>query len=300
MQGSFAYRHSGLTVASAIALPEWEAFAIEDASCPDVAITIADNPPPIFAEGSEVTVPDGRLRFAIPGIGGWEIVGGHAISIFPSLAADPAELRLFTLGSAWAALGYQRGFAMWHGSCVAYEGRAVLMCGAAGAGKSTLAAALVDRGASLVADDLSRAAPSAEGAVIYPSSTRIKLWREAMERLGWGDRQIGRDWMREDKLHCAAGSLARDAAPLRLHAIIVLDEGDAEATRRLKGSEALSAVMEGTLYRPQMLDALDGWGAQGALAASIVAATPVYRLTRPKDFAALDQTCAVIERLTAT
>lgn len=40
-----------------------------------------------------------------------------------------------------------------HASCVAYDGRAVLITGKSGAGKSSLALALINNGARLVADD---------------------------------------------------------------------------------------------------------------------------------------------------
>lgn len=40
-----------------------------------------------------------------------------------------------------------------HASCVAKDGRAILICGRSGAGKSDLALRLVDRGAKLVSDD---------------------------------------------------------------------------------------------------------------------------------------------------
>src|SRR3546814_5042791 len=40
-----------------------------------------------------------------------------------------------------------------HASCVALDGRAVLLMGASGSGKSDLALRLIDRGWSLVSDD---------------------------------------------------------------------------------------------------------------------------------------------------
>lgn len=42
---------------------------------------------------------------------------------------------------------------MIHASCVAVDGRAALLCGVSGSGKSDLALRLLDRGASLVSDD---------------------------------------------------------------------------------------------------------------------------------------------------
>ena len=40
-----------------------------------------------------------------------------------------------------------------HASCVALDGRAILLCGLSGSGKSDLALQLIDRGFTLVADD---------------------------------------------------------------------------------------------------------------------------------------------------
>ena len=40
-----------------------------------------------------------------------------------------------------------------HGSCIAWQGRGVLILGAPGSGKSTLALECIDQGAELVADD---------------------------------------------------------------------------------------------------------------------------------------------------
>ncbi|WP_261389075.1 HPr kinase/phosphorylase [Qipengyuania aquimaris] len=289
------YRHSGLLVASAIELPEWEGFACEPGD-PDVRIALSDEPCPDCPADGSVAVGE-SLRFAVEGIGGWQVEGGHSISLHPGLTADLPELRLFTLGSAWGGLGYQRGFAMWHGSAVERDGRAVLLCGDAGAGKSTMAAALVARGAMLVADDLSRIEPARENASIHPSSARIKLWREAVERFGWRDRVLQRDYYREDKFHCSVPGHSAGKAPFRLAAIVSLEEGETLSFQRLPGGEALKTAMKQSIYRPEMIEALGKWGEQGALGAQITANCPVYRLTRPKDFAALDDACERIESL---
>ena len=289
------YRHSGLLVSSALELPEWEAFSC-DGGTPDVRIVLSDELCPDCPSDGSVAVGD-SLRFAIEGIGGWQIEGGHTIRLHPALTANAAELRLFTLGSAWGGLGYQRGFAMWHGSAVERGGRAVLFCGGSGAGKSTMAAAMIARGAQLVADDLSRIEAQNGSSSIYPSSSRIKLWRGAIDYFGWRDRVLQRDYFRDDKFHCAIASGSTQRKPLQLAAIISLEEGDRIALDPVSGAASVETSLRKTMYRPEMLEALGRWGEQGASAARIVANCPVYRLTRPKDFRTLDETCALVDEL---
>ena len=56
----------------------------------------------------------------------------------------------------------------WQATCVAIGGRGVLIEGAAGTGKSSLALALIDRGAVLVGDDSVRLAPHRGGVSASP------------------------------------------------------------------------------------------------------------------------------------
>lgn len=299
MSPPFRYCHSGLSVASDIELPEWEAFALSGAGEPDVRIVLSDRPSPECpADGSVAGLQ--TLRFAIEGIGAWQVEGGHTILLHPGLATRPEEVRLFTLGSAWGGLGYQRGFAMWHGSAVRIGEQTVLLCGDSGAGKSTMAAALCARGGVLVTDDLGRVEPSTRGALVHPASSRIKLWSEATNHLGWQDRILQRDYYRDDKFHCSAPESAAGEGPQELAAIIALADGETCEVERASGAEALRTIMTGTLYRPQMLDALGGWGRQGALAAQIASQCPVFTLRRPKEFAALDTVCERIAELLRT
>ena len=55
-----------------------------------------------------------------------------------------------------------------HATCIAIGGRAVLLTGRSGSGKSDLALRLIDRGASLVSDDYTRL--RREGAALFASA----------------------------------------------------------------------------------------------------------------------------------
>lgn len=52
-----------------------------------------------------------------------------------------------------------------HGTCVAVDGAGVLLCGPSGSGKSDLGLRLIDAGAFLVADDLTRLVRESKGLV---------------------------------------------------------------------------------------------------------------------------------------
>lgn len=288
------YRHSGLEIATEIALPEWDAFASNWNGQADIQIVLADEGSlPFPADGS--TYSSGTTSgFHVEGVGNWKLEAGLRMTLYPSLAADPAELRLFTLGSAWGLLGYQRGNAMWHGSAVERSGRAVLFCGEAGEGKSTMAAAMLATGTALVGDDLSRVEPTSGAALIYPSSSRLKLWKATIEHFGWRERMVQRDFMREDKFHCHVERNHAGEAPLPLAAVVVLASGDELLLEPLSGSEALANVLRGTIYRPEAIESMGRWGEQGALAARIVANTQVFRLTRPRDLEAIGQGAGLV------
>lgn len=58
-----------------------------------------------------------------------------------------------------------------HASTVAIDGRAVLIAGRPGSGKSDLALRLIDRGATLVSDDYTIVARSGSGLVATPPET---------------------------------------------------------------------------------------------------------------------------------
>lgn len=290
----YRYRHSGCSIGSQIELPEWQAFAVEgDADGVEVSIELGT------VGQAELERADAEhVAFEVPGTGRWAISAGKNILIDPEKEAQAEELRLFTLGSAWGALGYQRRWAMWHASGVAIGGRAALFCGDSAQGKSTMAGAMVSRGHRLVADDLSRV--SIEDAAIFPSASRLKLWDVALKQFGWSSADLQRDHFLDARFHKPVADAMPPGCPVEIGAIVVLQWGDGVNLERLRGSEAVSELSAATIYRREFLEPMDRLGQHVIGCTQLAGRVPVYRLTRPLDFVHIDSVCEAIEEVTRT
>ncbi|MGN5374663.1 HPr kinase/phosphorylase [Sphingomonas hankookensis] len=78
-----------------------------------------------------------------------------------------------------------------HASCVAIDGRAVLIAGPSGAGKSDLALRLIDAGATLVSDDYTVLTP--HGGVLHAAPPATIAGRIEVRGLGIIERPFVRD-----------------------------------------------------------------------------------------------------------
>ncbi|MGB0696432.1 MAG: hypothetical protein ACPGOY_12345 [Rhodospirillaceae bacterium] len=127
----------------------------------------------------------------LPGFGRLRISAGTRITFDPDPAANDAACsvahwRTVVLSSGLTSLAYQRGLVPIHASSVVLPGEdgATLLLGHATAGKSTLAAALVQTGAHLLADDLTALRIDAQGCVALPGTRLIKLHEDSVRALG--------------------------------------------------------------------------------------------------------------------
>jgi hypothetical protein len=197
-------------------------------------------------------------------------------AITTSWITTAADMATYLLGPVLAFALRMRGTLVLHASAVAVEGRALLFAGAAGAGKSTTAAAFVKRGATMITDDV---AAIDRGAVL-PGTARIRLWDDSAAALfGSADALplLTPTWTKRYAQNAVAD------APVPLHAIVILAGRESNTrVRKLAGHEAVMAVLARTSV-PQLID--DAHRANElAQIVELVAATPVFELIVPDDF----------------
>jgi hypothetical protein len=289
------YRFAGLLFESALHLPEWAAFGSGEAAMdPDVVIAL-DNAPRVPGTDEPPVVRPDEYSFFMRDAGRYRVLDGRRIVVTPVMGAGGRELRLFLLGSALGALCYQRGLLLLHASVVRLGARAIALCGSAGSGKSSLAAALIERGAAFVCDDLGRFDTASGRAIVYPSTPRLKLWREALDALPRRHDALERDHFRAEKFHLPQ-TLRNPWSPVPLDAIYLLEwnDGSANATV-LSGVPALRSLVTSATYRPDLLEAMGQIATHWQRCAAIAAGTSVYRLARPRAWHAMGAAIDAIE-----
>ena len=131
---------------------------------PDVRIVLEDAPPESFTPH----IGADSYCFQVEAVGAYRIQHGAAIQVAVQPQAGMREVRLFLLGTAWGVLCYQRGILALHASVVEVAGESIAFCGVSGAGKSTMAAWLMDQGYPLIADECAASTFPARGPASIP------------------------------------------------------------------------------------------------------------------------------------
>ncbi len=288
MAQQWHYSYCGLQVASELQIPEWDAFEQSRSSEVDVVISLDSKATPNAWGQDAVTANE--YRFHVPQIGGYAVRDGREIIVAPAPEAEWRQVRPYLLGSAWGALCYQRGLLVLHASAMRVGNQAVAFCAPIGMGKSSLAAWLCARGYTLVADDLTRFdIPDDSPPTIYPSATRLKLWGDALDALGWNNDDLERDFFRTEKFHVPqSGNELRQPVPLR--AIYLLEWNENHSVIRLSGRVALRRFLASATFRGSLIEQMGKTSAYSRQCLELVRRVPVWELKRPCDLSAIDQT----------
>lgn len=270
-QARHIYRLFGLTIASAIELPEL---------------------PPVDADGpADVVISEwtgekaGPGTIVIPDIAAFHVSGGSRIRIAAAQGAAPRNVRLYLLGSAMGLLLHQRGLLPLHAGAVEIDGRAIAFMGASGTGKSTLAAWFHDRGHGFLADDVLVVRFGDDGwPVALPGMPRLRLWREALELSGREPSGFERSYAGDDDWEKYDVPLAVDAAgEPPIAALYRIDFGETAAIHRLQGLATAEAVFANT-YRGHYVTEEGDPAAHWRSCLALVERVPVFEFRRPHGF----------------
>jgi hypothetical protein len=225
----------------------------------------------------------------------YQVENGRRILVQALPDADPADVRIFLMGSAMGALLYQRGLFPLHGSAVETPWGAMVFVGPSGIGKSTLAAHFHRAGYRLIADDVCAISRAADGSLlVLPAFPHLRLKTDAVGRLYGEAVTSPPSHFDVDKFVLSLGE-GHASTPVPLGAVHVLKDADNEDNADtenpiltpLGGFESIQALAD-NLYRPNFLQGMQTRGDVLRLAGEIAQSTEIVQLSRPRDAAKLD------------
>jgi hypothetical protein len=244
------------------------------------------------ARSLAASVTEMEAAMVIPGIGTFLARLGREILVDPDPGAGSALLQLALLGPVLAALLQQRGNLVLHASAVEVDGAAVGFLGGRGAGKSTMAAALLGRGYPLLADDLLAVSLDGGSPRVLPGLPQLKLWPDALAALGGDPDLLPPVRKGLDKRVQKLGGHGR-SGDVPLARLYVLSSGEEPTIEAIPSGAAFLELVSHS-YGIAWLHGVSGPG-QFAARTELARRVPVCRLRRPSDLDRLDQVIRLVE-----
>lgn len=239
---------------------------------------------PLTFEGPVMQIAaSGVCRVVVPDVAEYLIdERGAEVTVAPSAGTSEATIRLFLLTTVFGVLCHQRGRLPLHAGCVQIGDDVIAFAGPSGYGKSTLAAALVQRGYRLVADDVAVIdVDRPGGAIVWPAFPLLKLWRDALPALNLQPEHLDQARKEIQRFHLPVAA-AFDRQPKPLSAVYVLQWATDKERHAIVPVSGLAAVrrLRIAIYRDRVGEALGGEARLFATLGRVVSATPTFVLGR--------------------
>lgn len=235
-------------------------------------------------------------------IGTFLIKQGREVIVAPDPDADQALVFSCLLGRVMAILMHQRGNLVLHASSLEIGGRAVGIGAYSGTGKSTFAAYLATRGHGYLTDDMiPLKTEDTDAPAVYPGFPLAKLHPETAAALNIPAERITPISAEMDKKFVSFPPREDPMQAYPLHALYILNEGPEVSLTRMPVQQAVMELVTHSFSRIFAQNEFETTGDKSRLqktlqqCAWLAGKIPVYRLTRPRDFALLPQLAALIE-----
>ena len=306
--GFHDYSLNGISLRSEIALVYPECAAGAE---PDVTISVRD--PRWFSEIRQglvdvdtssswyeyASLPDGADFLRWPSLfefvvsaDGRHVAAGHLEN------ATAESFQSYLLGWVLSFALVKQGYEPLHATVVVVDGKAVAFLGTSGDGKSTLAAAFVHAGHTLLTDDL-LVIREVDGVFLgFPGPPRLKLFPHIAERFHPQKLSLGPMNPDSDKIMIALAAHEAHDRPVPMHGFVVLDEPDTPGgnvqLETLSPHQSLLALVAATFN--DRLRAADRLQRQFWSSTEWADRLPASRAKYPRTLAALTQVQQAIVR----
>jgi len=221
-----------------------------------------------------------QLLLKIKDVANFLIEHGHTITVEP-IGTDVDFINVFILGSAMGGILHQRGYLVMHANAVVINQQATLIAAPQGYGKSTLAAAFLKSGYSLLADDVCAITFNDQQPFVHPSYPQIKLCADVLNHFGYDPSNLQPIGHKTNKYYVPMQQHF-NLDPVPVKQMVILDKADCAHYnwQRINGRHKLKAVLDNT-YRPLFID-LQGLTSQYFdHCAKLIKNIPLFHLTRP-------------------
>lgn len=244
----FYYRIYGLTIVSEIKIQE--AYECEITNTPDVEVVFGEIPEFLRdakAKGYGTWTGDFvNAWFNTPGAAQYYIEHGRKIIVEPEENANMDLVCSMILSAGLCLVLLQRNEPVMHGSAIAIDNEAVMICGESGAGKSTITLELLKRNVGFLADDTVRLRIEPSGVFAEPTYPQQKLCRDQVEKYDFATEKLRYVDEFRDKFALMRRDIYVDKAMPLACMIILKKSRDSEKvfSKQLSGQEFLTALID--------------------------------------------------------
>lgn len=209
----------------------------------------------------DISIGPNELLVNFPNIARFHVTNGRNIDIAMHPNGTREAALFFMMATPFGALIHQRGELPLHASAVVPPSgsKALLIAGKSGAGKSTTAAALAQRGWIVINDDISRVSSHNNQPHVWPGFIKLKLWKQSCELLRLNSASLSRTRGMKEKFFWQADTTVALDNAIPIGAIIELAQEDdtiqKEFISRQRGKEVMQLLIRQT-FRPRLLSPL--------------------------------------------
>lgn len=196
-----------------------------------------------------------EFEMQVEGVGGFYARDGRVVEYSPAPGVTAESVELYLNGSVYGAILHQRKILPLHGSCFLYDNRGIMLCGEAGAGKSSLTASFCYNGAEFLTDDVTPVLFKDDIPFIWALSDRIKLWDDTLKQLEVVNTGLNRIHPETEKYYVPMDASA--GYFVRLSTVYILERADGSKAHieEITGP-AKFAVLRNEIYRAEYLEGM--------------------------------------------